>query len=88
VPGDLDTIVADLARCDVLAPAARADLESLAEFLIPFAASAGTDLLRRGDVAGHFLLLTSGRARVAEGSILGEMALLRGTRRSSTVTAM
>jgi CRP-like cAMP-binding protein len=53
-------------------------------------------LLRRGDVAEHFLLMTSGRARVAlgeeeegaqkvtavaEGSILGEMALLRGTRR-------
>jgi hypothetical protein len=58
-------------------------------------------LVRRGDVAGHFLLLTSGRALVAfgeqgaqkvtavpEGSILGEMALLRGTRRSATVTAV
>jgi protein lysine acetyltransferase len=101
VPGDRDTIVADLARCDVLAPAARADLESLAELLTPFAASAGTVLLRRGDVAGHFLLLTSGRARVAageqgeqkitevaEGSILGEMALLRATRRWSTVIAV
>ena len=101
VLGDLDTIVADLARCDVLAAAPRADLESLAGLLIPFAAPAGTVLLRRGDVAEHFLLLTSGRARVAvgeegvqkvtgvaEGSILGEMALLRGTRRSATVTAM
>jgi protein lysine acetyltransferase len=58
-------------------------------------------LLRRGDLAEHFLLLTCGRARVAfgelgaqkvsdvaEGSILGEMALLRGTRRSATVTAV
>ena len=103
VLGDLDTIVADLGRrcCDVLAAAPRADLESLAGLLIPFAAPAGTVLLRRGDVAEHFLLLTSGRARVAvgeegvqkvtgvaEGSILGEMALLRGTRRSATVTAM
>ena len=100
---DLDTIVADLARCDVLTAAARADLESLAGLLIPFAVPAGTVLLRRGDVAEHFLLLTSGRARVvfgeeeegaqkvtavAEGSILGEMALLRGTRRSATVAAM
>ena len=99
--GDRDTIVADLERCDVLAAAARADLESLAGLLIPFAAPAGTVLLRRGDVAEHFLLLTSGRARVAfgeqgaqkvtavaKGSILGEMALLRGTRRSATITAV
>jgi len=101
VLSDRDAIAADLARCDVLAAAARADLESLAKFLTPFAAPAGTVLLRRGEVAEHFLLMTSGSARVAfgedaaqkvtvvaEGSILGEMALLRGTRRSATVTAM
>ena len=101
VLGDRDAIVAGLARCDVLTGAARADLESLAELVMPFAAPAGTVLLRRGEVAGHFLLVTSGSARVtfgeqgarkvavvAEGSILGEMALLRGTRRSATVTAM
>ena len=101
VLSDRDAIVADLARCDVLTDATRADLESLAKFLTPFAAPAGTVLLRRGDLAEHFLLMTSGRARVAvgedaaqkvtvvaEGSILGEMALLRGTRRSATVTAM
>jgi len=101
VLSDRDAIIADLARCDVLTGAARADLESLAKFLTPFAAPAGTVLLRRGDVAEHFLLMTSGRARVAvgeeaaqkvavvaQGSILGEMALLRGTRRSATVTAM
>ena len=99
--GDRDTIVADLARCEVLTAAARADLESLAKLLTPFAAPAGTLLLRRGDVAGHFLLITSGSARVAVGeegaqtvavvaggSIVGEMALLRATRRSATVTAM
>ena len=104
MPSDLDTldtIVADLERYDVLAAASRADLASLAGLLVPFAASAGTVLLRRGDVAEHFLLLTSGRARVAfgeqgaqkvtdvaKGSILGEMALLRGTRRSATITAV
>ena len=101
VLGDRDTNDADLGQCDVLAAAARADLESLAGLLIPFTAPAGTVLLRRGDVAEHFLLLTSGRARVefggegaqkvtapAKGSILGEMALLRGTRRSATVTAV
>jgi protein lysine acetyltransferase len=104
MPSDLDTldtIVADLERCDVLAAASRADLASLAGLLVPFAAPAGTVLLRRGDVAEHFLLLTSGRARVAfgeqgaqkvtavaKGSILGEMALLRRTRRSATITAV
>ncbi|HYB14166.1 MAG TPA: GNAT family N-acetyltransferase [Streptosporangiaceae bacterium] len=101
VLGDRDTIVADLGRCDVLAAAGRADLENLAGLLAPFAAPAGTVLVRRGDVAGHFLLLTSGRALVAfgetgahkvtavpQGSILGELALLRGTPRSATVTAV
>jgi protein lysine acetyltransferase len=101
VLSDRDAIVAGLARCDVLTGAARVDLEGLAELVMPFAAPAGTVLLRRGEVAGHFLLVTSGSARVvfgeqaagkvtvvAEGSILGEMALLRGTRRSATVTAM
>jgi len=103
VLSDRDAIVADLARCEVLTAAARADLESLARLLTSFAAPAGTVLLRRGEVAGHFLLMTSGRARVAsgeeeegaqkaavvaEGSILGEMALLRGTRRSATITAI
>ncbi|HXZ74462.1 MAG TPA: cyclic nucleotide-binding domain-containing protein [Streptosporangiaceae bacterium] len=101
VLSDRDASVAELARCDVLAAAARADLESLAKFLTPFAAPAGTVLLQRGEVAEHFLLITSGSARVefgeeagqkvavvAEGSIVGEMALLRRTRRSATVTAM
>jgi protein lysine acetyltransferase len=101
VLSDRDAIVAELARCDVLAAAAGTDLESLAQLLIPFAAPAGTVLMRRGDLAEHFLLMTSGSARVAfgeeaaqrvavvaEGSILGAMALLRGTRRSATVTAM
>jgi protein lysine acetyltransferase len=101
VLSDRDAIVADLAGWDVLTAATRADLDSLAILLIPFAAPAGTVLLRRGDAAEHFLLMTSGSARVAsggqgaqkvtvvaEGSILGEMALLRGTRRSATVTAM
>jgi hypothetical protein len=57
VLGDLDTIVVDLAGCGVLAAAERADLESLPGLLTPFAAIAGAGLLRRGDVAGHFLLL-------------------------------
>ena len=95
-PSDRDTIVTDLARCGA-PPLPRArTLQSLAK-LLTFAAPAGTVLLRRGDVAGHFLLITSGSARVAvgeegaqkvavvaEGSIVGEMALLRGTRRSAT----
>src|SRR3974377_261742 len=101
VLSDRDAIGADLARCDVLTAAARADLGSLARLVSPFAAPAGALLLRRGEVAGHFLLMTSGSARVAfgeeaapkvavvaQGSIVGEMALLRGTRRSATVTAM
>jgi CRP-like cAMP-binding protein len=67
MPSDRDAIVTDLARCDVLTAATRADLESLAKLLTPLAAPAGTVLLQRGDVAEHFLLMTSGRARVAPG---------------------
>jgi protein lysine acetyltransferase len=91
--------VADLERCDILRGAGRADLDSLARLLTPFAATAGTVLLRRGSIADEFLLVTAGTARVAvgeegqekvivvtNGPILGELALLRGGRRSATVT--
>ena len=95
-----DRVAADLARCEVLSGAGQADLESLARLLTPFAAPAGTVLLRRGELADRFLLVTGGSARVAfdeqrahkvaivtEGPIVGEMALLRGTRVSATVSA-
>jgi CRP-like cAMP-binding protein len=95
-----DRVAADLAPCDVLSGVGQADLESLARLLTPFAAPAGTVLLRRGEIGDRFLLVTGGSARVvfgeeaahkvaivAEGPIVGEMALLRGTRRSATVSA-
>jgi protein lysine acetyltransferase len=95
-----DRVAADLARYDVLSGAGQADLESLAGLLTPFAAPAGTVVLRRGEIADRFLLVTGGSARVVfgqeaahnaavvtEGPIVGEMALLRGTRRSATVSA-
>ena len=95
-----DRVAADLARCEVLSGAGQAELESLAGLLTPFAAPAGTVVLRRGEIADRFLLVTGGSARVvfgeeaahkvavvAEGPIVGEMALLRGTRVSATVSA-
>ena len=98
---DRDAVVAELARCDVLVGATYVDLQDLAAFLTPFMAPPGTVLIRRGDVAEHFMLVIAGQAKVvfgeegaqkvtvvAEGSILGEMALLRGRRRASTVTAV
>jgi len=93
-------VVANLARCEILSGTGQADPESLATQLAPFAVPAGTILIRRGSIADEFLLVTEGNARVAFGAegaeritvvadspILGEIALLRGSRCSATVTA-
>jgi protein lysine acetyltransferase len=92
-------VVADLAASDLFADAAPADLARLAEALTPVAEAAGTVLMRRGEPAHRFLLLTAGSVevlvgeeiptpyRVAPGSILGEIALLRHGRHSARVTA-
>jgi CRP-like cAMP-binding protein len=95
-----DETVADLAASDLFADASAADLEGLAGLLTPVAVEAGSVLMRRGEHAQRFLLLTAGSVdvlvgeeipttyRVAPGSILGEIALLRHGRHSATVTAL
>ncbi|MCO8128086.1 GNAT family N-acetyltransferase [Acidimicrobiia bacterium EGI L10123] len=93
--------VAELEAVDVLAGAPDAALRGLASLLTPFTAAPGTTLMREGEAAHHFILLTDGEARVvvgerddnelaivAEGSIVGEIALLRERPRASTVTAL
>jgi CRP-like cAMP-binding protein len=94
-------VVADLARCDLFADASTADLQRLAELLSPVTATAGTALIRRGEPAQRFLLLTEGVAEalvgagpapaaytIPSGSVLGEIAMLRHGRHSATVTAV
>ena len=96
---DRERIVADLERLELLADATQADLADLATFLTPFEARPGDVLMRRGDAAEHFVLVTAGEAQVVtgpdgaqrtvrlpEGSIVGELSLLRGERHASTVT--
>jgi protein lysine acetyltransferase len=96
---DVSATVAELAAIDVLAGAPDSELRGLASLLTPFTAPPGTTLMRKGETAHHFVLLTDGEARVVvgdgddkevavvEGSIVGEIALLRGRPRTSTVTA-
>ena len=55
---------AALARCDLLAGCSREQLPPLAALLTPGTAGAGAVLLRRGDIADHFLFLTGGTASV------------------------
>jgi protein lysine acetyltransferase len=100
VVSDVNATVADLEAVDVLAGAPDSALRGLASLLTPFTAPPGTTLMRKGETAHHFVLLIDGEARVvvgggddnevvvAEGSILGEIALLSGRPRSSTVTAV
>jgi protein lysine acetyltransferase len=98
---DRDGIVADLSGFDVLGDAEPEDLARLAALVTRFIAPPGTVLIRPGDAAQHFLLLTAGqvevvlgrgeapkRAVVGAGSILGELALLRGERHPATVIAI
>lgn len=98
---DQDDIVADLSGFDVLSDADPEDLAELAALVTRFTAPAGTVLMRSGDAAHHFLLLTAGQvevvmgpgeapkvAVVGAGSIMGEIALLRRERLSATVIAI
>jgi protein lysine acetyltransferase len=104
-PGDVlsdrEQIVADLAGLDLLADATQADLAGLATLVTRFVARPGEVLMRRGDDAEEFMLLTAGEVRVVagpdgaqttdvvgEGSIVGELSLLRAERHASTVTAI
>jgi CRP-like cAMP-binding protein len=101
VVSDVNATVAELEAVDVLVGAPASGLRSLASLLTPFTAPPGTTLMRKGETADAFVLLTDGAARVvngdgddhevavvAEGSIVGEIALLRGRPRANTVTAV
>lgn len=79
-----------------------ADLEPLTKALAPFEVEPGSVLMRQGDPADGFVLIVEGTASVSRteagedhviglagaGSIVGELALLRGTPRGATVTAV
>lgn len=87
----------ELAAFALLEGAEPEQLAELAELLQPLSAGPGDVLVREGEPATSFVLLTAGTAAVsrggevlaelAPGMILGELALLRGAPRAATVTA-
>lgn len=90
----------ELARMDIFEGCPTADLMPLAASLVPLNAAAGQVLMRQGERALSFLLISSGTAevkhigdddvviieQVVPGMIVGEIALLRDIPRTATVT--
>ncbi|MCB0931805.1 MAG: GNAT family N-acetyltransferase [Mycobacterium sp.] len=92
----------DLADMEIFEGCTPEQLRALAQRLQPLRAEAGQVLMREGEEAVSFILIRSGRAEirhtgedgdeilteVSPGSIVGEIALLRGKPRTATVTAL
>jgi CRP-like cAMP-binding protein len=92
----------ELATLDVFADIPAADLAALAADLVPLRAGPGEILMRQGERATSFAIITSGRVAIshlgprgqvaetelAPGTIVGEIALLRSQPRTATVTAL
>ncbi|WP_197378410.1 GNAT family N-acetyltransferase [Mycolicibacterium mengxianglii] len=91
----------DLAALSVFADCFGADLYPLAQQLTPVYAGVGDTLMRQGEPADFFLIIHSGRVEVSHsgdgysfvtdvgpGRIVGEIALLRHSARTATVTAI
>ncbi|MGH3561680.1 MAG: GNAT family N-acetyltransferase, partial [Mycobacterium sp.] len=90
----------ELAAMDIFGGCSAEDLRPLAARLQPLQAAAGRALMRQGERAVSFLLISSGVAEVkhsgedgvvivgevSAGMVVGEIALLRNSRRTATVT--
>ncbi len=87
-----------LARSPIFAPQPRGTLERLASQLIPFSASAGDTIIHEGDHGELVYFVARGRLQVhaescpvatlGPGDYAGEIALLRGVRRTATIVAL
>ncbi|MBB4855141.1 CRP-like cAMP-binding protein [Mycobacteroides chelonae] len=100
-PRSVGVDAAELAELEFFAGSAVDALKPLAELLSPLDAAAGDVLMRQREPADWFLLLGSGGgeirhagedgesvvAHLIPGTVVGEIALLRGTARSATVVA-
>ncbi|BBX72287.1 GNAT family N-acetyltransferase [Mycobacterium shinjukuense] len=94
--------VEELTGMDIFDGCSAEHLRPLAARLKPLRVGAGEQLMRQGERAVSFLLVSSGRARVSHvgedgtvlveqalpGTIVGEIALLRRIPRTATVTAL
>ncbi|CAM2867671.1 GNAT family N-acetyltransferase [Mycobacterium intermedium] len=92
----------ELAGMDIFKGCPAEELKPLAEVLSPLRAGAGQVLMRQGEQAVSFLLISSGTAEVIHvgddgvvivelvvpGTIVGEIALLRDIPRTATVTTV
>lgn len=92
----------ELAAMDIFASCSAEDLAPLVASLQPLRAAAGQVLMRQGERAVSFLLISSGTAgvthsgddgvvvvgQVSAGMVVGEIALLRNSRRTATVTTV
>lgn len=90
----------ELAAMEIFTRCSVEDLKPLAASLQPLRAAPGQALMRQGEQAISFLLISSGTAEVrhrsddgdittnevSAGMVVGEIALLRGSRRTATVT--
>ena len=82
----------------IFSPLSPVKIESLAGSLTTETASAGTAVVREGDVSDRFLVIVSGRVEVTQegehvrfegpGEFFGEIGLLRDVPRTATVTAV
>ncbi|WP_050423625.1 cyclic nucleotide-gated ion channel [Bradyrhizobium tropiciagri] len=86
-----------LARVPLFSHLNAADIADIMRLLRSQTIEAGEVLVRRGDAASSMYFITAGeveidlpsqRVRLADGTFFGEIALLRRTNRSGTVTAM
>ncbi|MBY0442652.1 MAG: GNAT family N-acetyltransferase [Mycobacteriaceae bacterium] len=96
-----DASLEELAALEVFADIPAEDLMALAADLMPLYAAAGEVLMRQGDRAESFIVVTCGRVAIrhvdddgqiavtelSPGRIIGEIALLRNALRTATVIA-
>ncbi|AWG65893.1 GNAT family N-acetyltransferase [Mycobacteroides abscessus] len=100
-PGAVGVDAAELAELEFFAGSSIGALAPLAGLLSPLRAAAGAVLMRQREPADWFLLVGSGSgevihagnggssvvAHLVPGTVVGEIALLRGTARTATVVA-
>ncbi len=94
---ELVPLVELLRATSIFSPLPQATLEQVARRLEPLGVPAGTTVITEGDTGDLFYLLVSGeatvtaegefRASISDGGFFGEIALLRDTQRTATVTA-